>query len=80
MLICPVCSLPLSLSEKTARCEKGHSFDFAREGYLNLVMDSASHGHGDDKKMLLDRRAFLEKGYYAPLLDALSEIAVQVFP
>ena len=80
MLICPVCGSPLSLSEKTARCEKGHCFDVSREGYLNLLMNSSSHGHGDDKKMLLDRRAFLEKGYYAPLLEGLCTAAVEVFP
>ncbi|MBR4288821.1 MAG: methyltransferase domain-containing protein [Clostridia bacterium] len=80
MLICPVCSLPLLVEERSARCEKGHSFDLSKEGYLNLLVGSSSRGHGDDKKMLLDRRAFLEKGYYAPLLLNLEQVAAKFFP
>lgn len=80
MLTCPVCSCPLILEGKTAKCEKGHSFDRAREGYFNLLMNSSSRGHGDDKAMLLARRAFLEKGYYSPLLSRLEEAAVRCFP
>ncbi len=80
MLICPVCSLPLCLDGKTARCEKGHSFDVSKEGYLNLLMDSSARGHGDDKNMLLARRAFLEKGYYEPLRSKLEETAMKLFP
>lgn len=80
MLICPVCACPLTLQDRTARCDKGHCFDLSKEGYLNLLMGSGSHGHGDDKKMLLARRAFLEKGYYAPLLSELENAAVKFFP
>jgi len=80
MLICPVCSLPLILKDRVARCEKGHSFDLSKEGYLNLLPGTSSRGHGDDKKMLLDRRAFLEKGYYEPLLSELEKAAVKYFP
>lgn len=79
MLICPVCSRPLRVSEKCARCEAGHSFDRAKEGYFNLLLSSSAGGHGDDKAMLLARRAFLEKGYYAHLLNALTEICLEHF-
>ena len=80
MLICPKCGLPLSLKEKSACCENGHSFDRARQGYWNLLMDNSSHGHGDDKKMLQSRRSFLEGGYYEPLADQLSETVAELFP
>lgn len=79
MLICPVCSRPLQTEEKFARCEAGHSFDRAKEGYLNLLLSSSSGGHGDDKAMLLARRAFLEKGYYEHLLSALQKICLENF-
>ncbi len=80
MLICPVCARPLTPEGKVACCDKGHCFDLSKEGYLNLLMGSTSHGHGDDKKMLLARRAFLEKGYYASLLSELEKVAVKFFP
>ena len=79
MLICPVCAKPLAVGEKCARCEAGHSFDRAKEGYFNLLLSSSAGGHGDDKAMLLARRAFLEKGYYSHLLDALKEICLERF-
>lgn len=75
MLICPVCLKPLIFSEHTARCEKGHSFDIAREGYVNLLRTSKSGDKiGDDKLSARSRRDFLNKGYYAPLKDALCDL------
>jgi 23S rRNA (guanine745-N1)-methyltransferase len=34
-------------------------------------VSSSPKGHGDDGKMLLDRRAFLEHGHYDPLVEAI---------
>lgn len=79
MLICPVCSRPLQVEEKRAFCEAGHSFDRGKEGYFNLLLSSSAGGHGDDKAMLLARRAFLDKGYYGHLLDALKDICLEKF-
>lgn len=75
MLICPVCSKPLLISKTTARCENGHCFDIAKEGYVNLLRGSKSGDRiGDDKYSARSRRDFLNKGYYAPLEDALVDI------
>lgn len=79
MLICPVCSRPLNIEGKCARCEAGHSFDQAKEGYFNLLLSSSTGGHGDDKVMLASRRAFLEKGYYGHLLEVLKDICLEHF-
>ena len=37
VLICPVCGKPLKKTEKSFICEKGHVFDIAKEGYVNLL-------------------------------------------
>lgn len=75
MLICPVCGKPLSFGAHTARCENGHSFDIAKEGYVNLLRSSRSGDLiGDDKASARCRRDFLNKGYYACLKDALCDI------
>ena len=79
-LVCPVCGGTLPTGEGLARCEKGHSFDRARSGYWNLLLDSASHGHGDDKEMLRARRAFLEAGWYRPLTDGVADLAEKALP
>jgi 23S rRNA (guanine745-N1)-methyltransferase len=72
-LRCPLCRAPLTAGEKAASCAQGHSFDRAREGYLNLlpVQQKNSLDPGDDADMVAARRAFLEAGFYAPFRDTL---------
>lgn len=79
-LVCPVCGAALACGGGACRCEKGHSFDRARSGYINLFLDPSSRGHGDDKAMLRARRAFLEAGWYAPLAEAVSREAARRLP
>lgn len=72
MLICPVCSQPLEIGDHAAGCENGHRFDISKEGYVNLLRTNKSGDKiGDDKLAARCRRDFLNKGYYAPLKDAL---------
>jgi 23S rRNA (guanine745-N1)-methyltransferase len=74
MLICPVCGKALQFIDRTAKCDHGHSFDIAKEGYVNLLRGSKSGDKiGDDKFSARCRRDFLNQGYYAPLKDALWE-------
>lgn len=72
MLICPVCGGKLRVEEKSFLCAKGHRFDMAKEGYVNLLRTNKSGDKiGDDKQAARSRRDFLNKGYYAPLKDGL---------
>lgn len=74
MLICPVCGKMLEFQSNTARCAGGHSFDIAREGYVNLLRSSKSGDLiGDDKASARCRRDFLNKGYYSSLKNALCD-------
>ena len=76
-LICPVCGQTLDRVERGYRCERNHSFDMARQGYVNLlpVQQKRSLHPGDTREQVLGRRAFLESGCYAPISDALNETA-----
>lgn len=73
---CPVCGEALSSDGKSLRCGKGHCYDIAKGGYVNLLMSNApaAKRHGDDALMIKARRDFLEKGYYIPLRDAICRI------
>ncbi len=74
-LRCPVCGGSLSLREKTVSCAQGHSFDVAREGYVNLLRSQKSGERmGDSKDSARSRRDFLDRGYYRPLRDALGAL------
>lgn len=78
MLICPVCAEKLEFDAQSARCRNGHCFDVAKEGYVNLLRTSKSGDLiGDDKLSARSRRDFLNKGYYAPLRDALIALFAQ---
>ena len=76
-LLCPICGQELSRVEKQYRCGHGHSFDLARQGYVNLlpVQQKRSLHPGDTREQVLGRRAFLESGCYAPISDTLNETA-----
>lgn len=72
-LICPVCRADVRLDEAAVRCAAGHSFDVAKQGYVSLLVGSRSPGTADSAGMVAARAAFLDKGYYAPLADAVAE-------
>ena len=76
-LLCPICAAPLRQTDKTFRCDSGHSFDMARQGYVNLlpVQNKRSLNPGDTREQVLSRRAFLEAGFYEPIAKALCDAA-----
>ena len=78
-LICPICKQPLQRREKAFVCPRNHSFDIARQGYVNLLTVQQKHSltPGDTREQVLSRREFLEGGFYAPIADALISAAEQ---
>ena len=74
VLICPVCGQELKKSDRCFRCGANHSFDIAKEGYVNLLSAHRSGDTvGDNREMARSRRDFLNKGYYSVLADALGD-------
>ncbi|WP_258240886.1 putative RNA methyltransferase [Pseudidiomarina homiensis] len=73
-LCCPLDGAGLTPNDKTWRCEHGHSFDVAKQGYVNLlpVQNKRSKDPGDSKAMVQARARFLAEGFYAPLAEALA--------
>lgn len=74
MFICPVCKECLKENEKSFICQNNHNFDKAKQGYVNLLLSNKQGNHGDDKLMVQARQSFLEKGYYAPMREAVNTI------
>jgi 23S rRNA (guanine745-N1)-methyltransferase len=77
--ICPICQYSLVFTDKNYRCENNHSFDQAKEGYVNLLPVQHKHSKdpGDNKAMVNARRVFLDKGFYQPLSDELQKLYQQ---
>jgi 23S rRNA (guanine745-N1)-methyltransferase len=57
-------------------CARGHSFDIARSGYINLLQpqDRRSKQPGDTKAAVAARRRLHERGVTAPLVRAITEM------
>ena len=74
-LLCPVCGQRLRRGEKTWNCDGGHAFDVARQGYVNLLPVTQKHSlhPGDTRQQVVARRAFLDRGFYLPIVRALAE-------
>ncbi len=74
-LACPVCGLRLAERSGALVCDRQHAFDIARQGYVNLLPGTAVTGTADTPAMLEARSAFLGRGHYAPIADAVGEAA-----
>lgn len=76
-LICPICGKQLDDRGRAWVCPHGHSFDVARQGYVNLLPVQQKHSAdpGDTREQVRSRRAFLEGGFYAPIAQALIDTA-----
>lgn len=72
LLVCPVCGGDLALDERAVRCDTGHAFDVARQGYVSLLTGSRAPGTADSAEMVAARDVFLGAGHYAPLAEAVA--------
>ena len=72
-IACPVCKKELIRNDKSYRCENNHTFDIAKEGYLNLNLRN-SQNTGDNPLMIKARKNFLEKGYYDFLKNEVNSL------
>lgn len=79
-LICPHDGGALLRSGGSLACANGHSFDIARQGYVNLlpVGQKASRHPGDSAQMVLARSRVMGSGLFQPLADALIKILAEV--
>lgn len=77
---CPLCRTKLIKNERALRCEHGHSFDISAEGYVHLLPANKMNSKvpGDSKEMAASRSAFLDKGYYEPLLKELKRTVLEL--
>ncbi len=73
LLACPDCARQLCREGAALRCATGHSFDVAREGYVNLLRGNARTETADTPAMLDARSAFLGSGLFAPVIDAVAD-------
>ncbi len=72
LLACPHCDGSMDLDDAAVLCERGHSFDVARQGYVSLLTGAATPFTGDTADMIAARGDFLDTGYYDPVRGAVA--------
>lgn len=79
---CPLCGKSLSQTKNSLQCENRHQFDFAKEGYVNLlpVQNKKSKQPGDNLEMVQARRAFFATQHYDFFRQAITDIILSVSP
>lgn len=70
LLVCPSCRAGLTLADRSVRCPAGHSFDLARQGYLNLL-GQAQPANADSAQMLAARARVHDAGLFDVVAEAV---------
>lgn len=73
LLVCPVCGADFQIREGSLRCATAHTFDIARQGYVNLLPGNARPGTADTAEMTQARERFLGAGHFGALADLLAD-------
>ncbi|MEA4965922.1 MAG: methyltransferase domain-containing protein [Oscillospiraceae bacterium] len=81
-ILCPNCGEPLTREPSRWFCVNGHSFDVARQGYVNLLPVGWKHSKnpGDSRLQVAARKEFLDGGHYLPVAETLAALLAAESP
>ncbi|MBN2794120.1 MAG: methyltransferase domain-containing protein [Clostridia bacterium] len=75
LLSCPICHNPMFVDNELLKCDKKHTFDISKKGYINLL---TTNHQGIYTKSLFESRNIISKaGFFNPMLEALERILKQ---
>ena len=76
-LRCPKCGAAMTFDGHSLLCTGGrrHCYDAAASGYVNLAPEHRAGG--DSREAVRARTAFLGRGYYAPVAEAIQALAAE---
>lgn len=77
VLACPVCGGSLQLQDRSLVCDARHSFDLAKQGYVNLYRGKPINEY--TKESFQERQTILEKGMYAHLLEEICDFLIKTY-
>jgi 23S rRNA (guanine745-N1)-methyltransferase len=82
ILQCPVCRERTVRSEAGCQCANKHTFDVARQGYVNFLLahQKNSKEPGDSREMIQSRRRFLDRGHYDRVSDGINDAIAGALP
>lgn len=74
LLACPRCGQPFALTGTSLRCTAGHCYDLCAKGYINLAPQHDQSKEKYDAALFDSRSIVLGSGFYAPVLDAITDM------
>lgn len=76
---CPHCKGTMNVVDfKSLRCENNHSFDFAKQGYINLLTHSTSSHYS--RELFEARQNIIKKSQlYSPMHEAITNVIKEHF-
>jgi 23S rRNA (guanine745-N1)-methyltransferase len=79
ILACPICHSSMKVMEfKSLICSNHHTFDFAKQGYINLTTHSVKVNYS--KELFEARRKLItETSFYEPLIEEIVKVIHQYF-
>ena len=78
ILRCPVCGVSMRVSNAELKCVTGHSFDIARQGYVNLLTNKTFIKNADTAAMINARQQMHARPFFQDLARQISDICVEV--
>ncbi|MFU2206024.1 methyltransferase domain-containing protein [Streptococcus pluranimalium] len=75
LFTCPVCQDTLEAVDKRFVCPQNHSFDMAKQGYINLLLNGKKDRHYD-KASFERRHQILEADFYDHILKTIEKLVL----
>jgi 23S rRNA (guanine745-N1)-methyltransferase len=76
LLACPVCTGEVDIDDRTVICDRGHTFDIARQGHVSLLAGGTHGLRSDTPEMIAARDRVQGAGRFDPVTDALLDAVV----
>ncbi|MED1563222.1 SAM-dependent methyltransferase [Alkalihalobacillus alcalophilus ATCC 27647 = CGMCC 1.3604] len=71
---CPICQSTIAVSElKSFKCKNNHTFDFTKQGYLNLMVQQ-SNSHYDKTLFEYRHHLIVKTDFFSPLQKLITDI------
>ena len=74
VLRCPHCSAPIKIEDGIAKCDAGHSFDIARQGYVNFLTKQTFIKNADTAAMVDARQKMHARPFFQDLAQQIAQI------
>lgn len=69
--VCPLCHEALAREARSLVCPNRHTYDIARQGYVNLLLKKPDNLY-EDKALFQARRAVYDAGFFDGMVDAVA--------